>query len=72
MEIVITEWALDSYLNLVAQQAFTAQEYKMVIRPDVERLKTYPSDPKFQSHKFWSQAQDPRGGTYTLSQEGQR
>ena len=62
MEIVITEWALDSYLNLVAQQAFTAQEYKMVIRPDVERLKTYPADPKFQSHKFWSQAQDPRAG----------
>jgi hypothetical protein len=54
MDVVITEWALQSYLDLVATQAFTSREYWDVIRPDVERLKTdYPNGVKFQSDKFW-------------------
>lgn len=54
MEVVITEWALQSYLDLVAAQAFTPDEYWNVIRPDVELLKTdYPNGVKFQNDKFW-------------------
>jgi hypothetical protein len=36
LDIVITEWALQSYLDLKAQGAFTTAEYKQQIRPDVE------------------------------------
>lgn len=39
MDIVITEWALQSYLDLYAKRAFTAQEYKQQLRPDVLLLK---------------------------------
>lgn len=39
MDIVITEWALDSYLNLKHANTFTDAEYKNTIRPDVELLK---------------------------------
>jgi hypothetical protein len=48
MDIVITAWALDSYLELKHSHAFTDSEYKVTIRPDVILLKTYPQDPKFQ------------------------
>ena len=58
MEIIITDWALNSYLDLVAVQAFTQGEYWDTIRPDVERLKIYPNDLKFQNQKFWSPAVD--------------
>lgn len=61
VEIVITEWALDSYLDLNSQSAFTDAEYKQDIRPDVLRLKTYPNDPKFAQSKFWSPAEDGNG-----------
>ena len=57
MEIVITQWALDSYLELKHDNAFTALEYKQVIRPDVLLLKDYPHEPKFTNSKFWSIAQ---------------
>ena len=62
MEIVITEWALDSYLDLLSRNAFTREEYKKTIRPDVRCLHSYPKDPKFKSGKFWSPASNPRGG----------
>ena len=61
MDIVITEWAFDSYLDLLSNNAFTPEEYKKTIRPDVRRLESYPKDPKFGSGKFWSPANDPRG-----------
>jgi len=61
MEVIITEWALNSYLDLVAHNTFSGAEYRQQIRPDVERLKTYPSDPKFQNGKFWSPAHDSAG-----------
>lgn len=38
MEIIITQWALDSYLELKTENVFTVKEYKEVIRPDVLRL----------------------------------
>ena len=57
-DVVITEWALDSYLNLKHAQVFTDQEYWATLRPDVELLRTgIPStEPKFQSSSFWGPA----------------
>jgi hypothetical protein len=56
--IIITEWALDSYLNLVHAGTFTKPEYKNVIRPDVILLREgIPSPhPKFQQSTFWGPA----------------
>lgn len=56
--VVITEWALDSYLNLKHGNVFTTQDYRTTIRPDVELLKLgLPSpDPKFANPKFWGPA----------------
>jgi hypothetical protein len=58
MDIIITAWALDSYLDLKHRGVFTAQEYKGTIRPDALLLQQYPGNPKFQNPKFWSQATD--------------
>ena len=57
-DVVITEWALDSYLNLKHAQVFTDQDYWGTLRPDVELLKTgIPSpEPKFQNPSFWGPA----------------
>ena len=54
MEIVITQWGLDSYLELKAQGAFQSFEYSRRIRPDILLLKIYPNHPKFLQSKFWS------------------
>jgi hypothetical protein len=61
MEIVITAWALNSYLELKHSRAFSDTEYKGVLRPDVLLLKVYPQDPRFQNSKFWSFATDYGG-----------
>lgn len=61
MEIIITEWALNSYLELKSHQVFNTKEYRGIIRPDVLLLKEYPSEIKFTQVKFWSQAQDQNG-----------
>lgn len=58
MEIVITEWALNSYLELRQKRMFSDQEYRETIRPDVLLLQRYPDDPKFQNPKFWSAVTD--------------
>jgi hypothetical protein len=57
MDILITQWALDSYLDLKRDYVFSEEEYKTVIRPDVMHLHHYPNDPKFSQGKFWSIAQ---------------
>lgn len=62
MDIVITQWALDSYLDLKHQNVFSPEEFRCQIKPDVELLKQYPNDTKFENHKFWSLATD-RSGT---------
>lgn len=61
--VIITEWALDSYLKLKHAQTFSDQEYWTVIRPDVERLHGgIPSnDPKFANSHFWGPAKDSHG-----------
>jgi len=58
VDIVITQWALDSYLDLRHSNTISDQDYKTVIRPDVMLLKSYPLDPKFKNSKFWSIATD--------------
>lgn len=56
--VIITEWALDSYLNLKHAQVFTDHEYWTVLRPDVKLLRAgIPSShPKFANPKFWGPA----------------
>ena len=63
MNIVITEWALDSYLELKGMGAFSEEEYRHIIRQDVLLLKDgLPlKNPKFRNNKFWGPAQDIRG-----------
>ena len=56
MKIIITQWALDSYLNLKHCNVFTAKYYQETLKPDALRLKNYPNDPKFDNGKFWSPA----------------
>lgn len=55
MDVVITEWGLQSYLDLVGRQnVFGKQYYQSTIRPDVELLEDYPHPTKFNNGKFWS------------------
>lgn len=61
MSIIITQWALDSYLNLVSDRVFSPEEYRSVIRPDVMLLNEFPQHPKFRQGKFWSGTQDLSG-----------
>jgi hypothetical protein len=62
-EVVITEWALDSYLRLKHAGTFSDQEYWDDIRPDVELLRDGApgTHAKFQSSKFWGPAKDAKG-----------
>lgn len=59
MEIVITDWALQSYLELYG--TFTLVEYVETIRPDAELLRDYPRPPKFNNDKFWGPCKDKSG-----------
>jgi len=56
MEIVITAWALDSYLELKHKRQFSTEDYGNTIRPDVLLLRVFPHAPKFSNNKFWSPA----------------
>lgn len=60
MEVIITEWGLQSYISLKAKGIFSDSEYKNILRPDAELLKTDdpfdPNHPKFSNDKFWSPA----------------
>lgn len=58
MDVVITEWSLNSYLDLKHQKVFTDKEYQTILRPDAELLKQSwpPADPKFSNPKFWGPA----------------
>jgi len=56
--VIITEWALDSYLGLKHLRVFDVQEYCTQLRPDVELLRDGIPSPhaKFQNSKFWGPA----------------
>lgn len=58
MELVITNWALDSYQELRKSNVFSKEEFWEVMRPDVLLLKDgYPSPhEKFKQPKFWGVA----------------
>jgi hypothetical protein len=56
VKIVITQWALDAYLNLKHHRVFYANEFKNNMRPDVLLLREFPNHPKFDNGKFWSDA----------------
>ena len=56
MQVVITEWALQSYLNLKGKAVFNDRQYKTILRPDAELLNIYPNDLKFSNNKFWGPA----------------
>lgn len=63
LDVVITEWGLQSYLDLVGRQnVFGKNYYQSTIRPDVELLKQYPNPTKFQNGKFWSRVSDVAKG----------
>jgi len=57
-DIIITEWALDSYLSLKKQAVFTDADYGDVLRPDVELLREGIPSPhaKFGNSQFWGPA----------------
>lgn len=61
MDVVITEWALDSYLDLFHGRTFTTAEYWGQLRPDVELLRQYPASPRFKDATFWGPATDKGG-----------
>ena len=56
--MIITEWALDSYLALRHGNVFTDQDYRSILRPDVELLKDGIPSPhaSFGNPKFWGPA----------------
>jgi hypothetical protein len=58
MDLIITHWALNSYMELRHHHLLTEDDYWTVIRPDVLLLKdSYPSPhEKFNHSKFWSEA----------------
>lgn len=61
MEIIITQWALDSYLDLKNKRVFNDDEFDAIIKPDGLLLLEYPGHPKFSNNKFWSPANDMHG-----------
>ena len=56
MEIIITQWALDSYLDMKHKQIFRNQEYVEQFRPNVLLLRDYLTAQEFDNQKFWSPA----------------
>ncbi len=56
MKIIITDWALDSYLKMRLAHIFSRTEYFEVLRPDVKLLSVYPNHIKFFVEKFWGPA----------------
>jgi hypothetical protein len=56
VEIIITQWALDAYLDLKHESAFSQKDFEETIRPDVMLLKDFPDHPKFSNGKFFSPA----------------
>lgn len=60
MEVMITQWALDSYLDLKSKNVFSDGEFNRIIKSDGLLLLTYPNHPKFNNNKFWP-AQDKNG-----------
>ena len=56
MDIIITQWALDAYLDLAHKKVFSQNEFNSEIKPDVKLLREYPNPIEFSNGKFWSPA----------------
>lgn len=57
MELILTDWALSSYIELLEKKVFTKEMFQEIIRQDVLMLKKGTgSDPKFENGKFWGPA----------------
>ena len=57
MQVLLTDWALESYLELLHKKVFSKKELHTDISPDVLLLKrAYPQNEKFTIGKFWSPA----------------
>lgn len=58
MQLILTNWALDSYQKMRNDYVFSKDEFWEIIRPDVLLLKDgYPSShEKFNQDKFWGPA----------------
>lgn len=56
MKIIITQWALDAYLDLKHMTVFSQSYYQEQLKSDALLLLNYPNNPKFENGKFWSQA----------------
>ncbi len=56
LDIIITGWALRSYLRIRHADQLPDDEYWSTIRPDILRLRHLEDDPKFNVAKFWSPA----------------
>jgi hypothetical protein len=60
MEVIITEWGLQSYIDAKARGVFSVTDYRTILKPDVLLLKT--EDPfatsysRFCNGKFWGPA----------------
>jgi hypothetical protein len=65
MNVVITEWAFQSYLDLKHRKVFTKAEYKNTLRPNAELLKDgWPSShAEFNNSRFWGPCTDRSGNT---------
>src|SRR5262249_15029220 len=56
MQIIITEWMVDSQLDLIQKRAFSKAEYEEDLLPDIRLLKEFPTHAKFSNPKFWGLA----------------
>ena len=61
MDIVITQEAFNSYLDLKHRAVISRSLYQKKLRPDIWLLRNYPGPTKFQNGKFWSPASGRRG-----------
>lgn len=65
MDVYITNWALQDYLEHKHKKVFSSEEYKDRLRPEAELLKQFPNHPKFDDGKFWGPGRDRSGKIVT-------
>lgn len=61
MDIILTDWATQSYADLKKKHMFTDQEYWDTLRPDTLKLKQFPGDPHFGNSNKWGPANKGAG-----------
>ena len=56
MDIILTDWAIQSYAALKKRKMFTDRDYNNSLRPDTLKLKKFPTDPFFSNSNSWGPA----------------